>query len=69
VRTHDEAFDCFAIPFARLPDFAGEFLDLVDGVEDDGGGFDETPFVGEGVDGGGGQGSEGFGGNVDPVEM
>lgn len=65
----DESFDGFSVPFTCLPDFAGEFFDFFDCVEDDGGGFDEPPFVGEGVDGGGGEGLEVFGGDVDTVEV
>ena len=66
---YDEAFYGFSIPFAIFCACVGEILYLLDSVESDGGGFDETPFVAEGVYDVGCERFEFFRADVETVEM
>ena len=65
----DETFEGFALPFSSLADLRSEVPNLLDGVEYDGLGFDETPFVCELVDDVGGLCTKFFRVLVDAVKV
>ena len=66
---YDEPFYRFSIPFPSLSTSVGELSDFLNGVENDGGGFDEPPFVSKGVYEIGRKCVEFFGSDVETVEM
>jgi hypothetical protein len=69
VRAYDETFNGLAVPMTCLFDLRGELADFGDGTDDMGAGSDETPLLGEGINGVLRHGLKGLRGDVDAVKV